>query len=136
MLQELGVVCQLSRWASKLSNYSKKVRRDVIAMQLSTRVADSSRCIEHIINTLKDQVKLINVVNTEDNMKPISGSQYMKLGSTKAFDQCLPIGRLPDRESKLPGLMTCSGASDGATKVYLRRGLTATMAHEVGCNPN
>jgi hypothetical protein len=33
----------------------KKVHRDMTAMQLSTRVADSSRYIEYIINPLQHQ---------------------------------------------------------------------------------
>jgi hypothetical protein len=77
---------RLSRRLSKLSNCSEKVHRDVIAMQLSTRVVDSSRCIEHIINPLQHRVKLIKEVKTEDRMKLISGSQCMKSSSTKASD--------------------------------------------------
>jgi hypothetical protein len=41
----------------------------------------------------------------------------MKSGSTKVFDQCLSIDQWPDREPKLSGLMTCSGASDDTTYV-------------------
>jgi hypothetical protein len=63
------------------------------AVQLLTRVANSSRCEEHIINPLQYRKEHIQTVNTEDSMKPIGESQRMKLGSTKAPDQCLPIGR-------------------------------------------
>jgi hypothetical protein len=61
--------------------------------QLLTRVMDSSRCEEHIINPLQHRKELVQVVKTEDSMKPLSGSQRMKSGSTKTSDQCLPIGR-------------------------------------------
>jgi hypothetical protein len=84
-------VHQLSKRSSKLSNYPEKVHRDVIATQLLTRVADSSRCVEHIINPLQHWVKHVKAVQIEDSMKPIGESQHMKSDSTKAFDQCLPI---------------------------------------------
>jgi hypothetical protein len=61
--------------------------------QLLTRVMDSSRCEEHIINPLQHREELVQVVKIEDSMQPLSGSQRMKSGSTKASDQCLPIGR-------------------------------------------
>jgi hypothetical protein len=60
--------------------------------QLLTRVMDSSRCEEHIINPLQHREELVQVVKIEDSMQPLSGSQRMKSGSTKASDQCLPIG--------------------------------------------
>jgi hypothetical protein len=63
------------------------------AMQLLTRVADSSRCEEHIINPLQQQKEYIQPVKIEDSMKSISGSQCMKSGSTKASDQCFSIDR-------------------------------------------
>jgi hypothetical protein len=62
-------------------------------VQLSTRVAESSRCKEHVMNPLQHRVKLIKAVKTEDSMELINGSQYLKSGSTKASDQCLSIGR-------------------------------------------
>jgi hypothetical protein len=44
-------VCQLSRRSSKLFNFlEKRYIEGVTAVQQSTRVADSSMCIEHIIN--------------------------------------------------------------------------------------
>jgi hypothetical protein len=64
-------------------------RRD--NLPASTRVADSSRCMEHIINPLQYRVKRVKAVKIEDSMKPISGSQCMKSGLTKVSDQCLPI---------------------------------------------
>jgi hypothetical protein len=122
MLREPCVMHWLSRRSSKLSNCIEKVHRDMTVVQLSTHIVDSSRCIEHIINTLQHRVKHVKVVKTEDSTKPISGSQCMKSSSTKTFDQCLPIGRWLDREPKLSGLMICSGASDGAINVYPGRG--------------
>jgi hypothetical protein len=86
-------VRQLSTWSSKLSNYPKKVHRDVTAAQLLTHVANSSRCEEHIINPLQHQKEHIQAIKTEDSMKLIGGSQRMKSGSTKASDQCLSISR-------------------------------------------
>jgi hypothetical protein len=71
----------------------KKVHRDVITAQLLTRIADSSRCVEHIIKQLQHQKKHVKAVKTEDSIKPIGGSQHMKSGSTKTFDQCWSIGR-------------------------------------------
>jgi hypothetical protein len=71
----------------------EKVHGDVMTTQLLTRVADSSRCVEHIINPLQHRERHVKAVKTEDSMKPISGSQRMKSGSTDAFDQCLPIGQ-------------------------------------------
>jgi hypothetical protein len=44
------------------------------AMQLLTRVADSSRCEEYIINPLQHRKEHISVVKIEDSMKPIGGS--------------------------------------------------------------
>jgi hypothetical protein len=87
------VMRRLSRWSRKLSNYLEKVDRNVTAMQLSTRTVDSSRCIEHIINPLQHWVKHVKAIKTKDSMKLIKRSQCMKLGSTKASDQCLPIGQ-------------------------------------------
>jgi hypothetical protein len=84
---------QLSSQSSKLSNYPKKVHRDMTVMQLLTRVIDSSRCEEHIINPLQHWKEHIRVVRTEDSMKPIGGSQHMKSDSTKSSDQCLSFGR-------------------------------------------
>jgi hypothetical protein len=84
---------RLSRRSSKLSNYLEKVHRDVATSQLLTCVADSSRCIEHISNLLQHQEKHVKAVKTEGGMKLISRSQHIKLGSAKASDQCLPIGR-------------------------------------------
>jgi hypothetical protein len=86
-------VRRLSRQSSKLSNYPEKVHRDVMAVQLLTRVTDSSRCELHIINPLQHRKEHIRTIKTEDSMKPISGSQHIKSGSTKASDQCLPIDR-------------------------------------------
>jgi hypothetical protein len=86
-------MCQLSRRPSKLTNYPENVHRDVTTVQLLTYVVDSSRCEEHIINPLQHQEMLVQAVKTEDSMKPITGSQRMKSGSTKASDQCFPIGR-------------------------------------------
>jgi hypothetical protein len=65
---------RLSRRSSKLSNYPKKVQRDVTVMQLSTHVVDSSRCMEHIINPLQHWVKYVKVVKTEGSMKLINRS--------------------------------------------------------------
>jgi hypothetical protein len=62
-------------------------------MQLLTRVTDSSRCEEHIINPLLHRKEYIQAVKTEDSMKSIDGSQRMKSGSAKPFDQCLLIDR-------------------------------------------
>jgi hypothetical protein len=84
---------RLSRRSSKLSNYPEKVHRDVMVAQLLTRVVNSSRYEEHIINPLQHQKEHIQAVKTKDSMKSISGSQRMESGSTKASDQCLPIGR-------------------------------------------
>jgi hypothetical protein len=84
---------RLSMRSSKLSNCLEKVHKDVAAAQFLTRVTDSSTCVDHIINPLQHRKKNVKAVKTEDSMKPISGSQRMKSGSTKASDQCLPIGR-------------------------------------------
>jgi hypothetical protein len=129
-------MCQLFRRSSQLSNYPEKAHRDVTATQILTRVADSSRCVEHIINPLQHRVNHVKAVQIEDNMKSIGESQHMKSSSTKASDQCLLIGRKSDRESKLPNLMTCSGASDDDTNIIQAKGLIATMTHEVVRNPN
>jgi hypothetical protein len=83
---------RLSRRSSKLSNCPEKVHKDVAAAQLLTRAADLSTCVKHIINPLQHREKHVKAVKIEDSMKPISGSQRMKSGSTKASDQCLPIG--------------------------------------------
>jgi hypothetical protein len=88
----VSCVCYLDGQTNCLTA-QKKVHRDVTLMQLSTCVANSSRYIEHIINLLQHQVKLISAVKTEVSMEPISRSRCMKSGLTKAFDQCLPIGR-------------------------------------------
>jgi hypothetical protein len=71
----------------------EKVHSDVTIMQLLTRVADSSRCFEHIINPLQHRKRHVKAVKTEDSMKLIIRSQHIKSGSTKVSDQCLPIGR-------------------------------------------
>jgi hypothetical protein len=84
---------RLSERSSKLSNCLKKVHRDVTVVQLLTRVADSSRCVEHIINPLQRRVKHVKTVKTEHSMKLISGSQRMKSSSIKTSDQYLLIGR-------------------------------------------
>jgi hypothetical protein len=63
-----------------------------MTVELLTHVADSSRCEEHIINPLQHREKHVQAVKAKDSMKPISGSQRMKSGSTKASDQCFPIG--------------------------------------------
>jgi hypothetical protein len=76
-----------------MSSYLERLHRDVMAVHLLTRVADSSRCEEHIINPLQHQKEHIRAVKTEDSRKLIGGSQRMKSGSTKTSDQCLPIGR-------------------------------------------
>jgi hypothetical protein len=89
----LRTVCRLSKRSSKLFNYPKKVHIDVTVVQLLTHIVNSSRCEEHIINPLWHQKEHIQTVKTEDGMKPISRSQRMESGSTKASDQCLPIGR-------------------------------------------
>jgi hypothetical protein len=86
-------VRRLFRRSSKLSNYPEKVHRDVMAAQLLTRVVNSLRCEEHIINTLQPRKEHIQAVKTEDSMKSIGGSQRMKSSSTKAFNQCLLIGQ-------------------------------------------
>jgi hypothetical protein len=90
----LRIVRRLSRRSSKLSNYPEKVHRDITVVSLLTRVADSSRCEEHIINSLEHRKERIQAVKIEDTMKPIGGSHGMKSGSTKASDQCLPIDRV------------------------------------------
>jgi hypothetical protein len=77
---------RLSKRSSKLSNCLEKVHRDVTIVQLSTRVAYSSRCVEHIIDPMQHRVKHVKAVKNEDNMKLISGSQHMKSGSTKVSD--------------------------------------------------
>jgi hypothetical protein len=48
--------------------------RDVTTVQLSTRVADSSICIEHIINPVRHRVKLIRRLKIEGNVKLVSGT--------------------------------------------------------------
>jgi hypothetical protein len=83
----------LSVRSSKLSNCPEKVHRDMMTSQLLTRVTYLSRCVEYIINPLQHQKRHVKAVKIEDSMKPISGSQHMKSGSTKAPDQFLPIGR-------------------------------------------
>jgi hypothetical protein len=65
----------------------------MMAAQVLTRVANSSRCEEHIIDPLQHQKEHIQAVKTEDSMKPNDGSQRMKSGSTKVSDQCMLIGR-------------------------------------------
>jgi hypothetical protein len=59
----------------------------------------------------------------------------MKSGLTKVSDHYLPIDR-PDRELKLPDLMTCLRACDNTTYVTWARGSIAAAAHEVECNSN
>jgi hypothetical protein len=86
-------VHRLSRRSSKLSNYPEKVHRDVAVVQLLTRVVNLSRCEEYIINPLQHRKEHIQAVKTKDSMKSIDESQCMKSDSTKASDQCLPIGR-------------------------------------------
>jgi hypothetical protein len=61
--------------------------------QLLTRVVDLLMYVEHIINPLQHREKHVKAVKTEDSMKPISGAQHMNSCSTKALDQCLPIGQ-------------------------------------------
>jgi hypothetical protein len=63
------------------------------AAQLLTRVTNSSTCEKHIIDPLLHQKAHIQAVKIKDSMKPIGGSQCMKLGSTKVSNQCLSIGR-------------------------------------------
>jgi hypothetical protein len=135
-LQKSCVVRQLPRRSSKQSNCPEKVHRDVTAAQLLTHVADSLRYVQHIINPLQRRVKHLKTIQIKDSMKLINEFQHMKSGSTKASDQCLPIGRKSDREPKLPGLTICSWASDDTTNVTRVRGPIATAAHEVGHNPN
>jgi hypothetical protein len=77
MLRGPCVVRRLSRRSSKLSNYQEKIHRNVTVTQLLTHVADSSKCEEHIINSLQHQKEYIQAVKTEDSMKPIGGSQRM-----------------------------------------------------------
>jgi hypothetical protein len=84
---------QLSRWPSKLFNCPEKVHKDVTAAELLTRVVNSSRCVEHIMNPLQHQVKHIKAIQIKGSMKSISESQRMRSGSIKVSDQCLPIGR-------------------------------------------
>jgi hypothetical protein len=76
-------------------------------MQLSTHVVDSSRCKEHIINSLQHRVNLIEVVKNQDSMEPNSRSHHLKAEPTEASDQCLSVGREPVREPKLSGLTIC-----------------------------
>jgi hypothetical protein len=98
----LAINCDASRTMSHASviqtvkqifQLPKKVHKDVTAAQLLTHVMNSSRCEEHIINPLQHRKEYIHAVKTEDNIKSIGGSQRMKSGSTKASDQCLPLGR-------------------------------------------
>jgi hypothetical protein len=86
MFREPCIVHRLSRWSSKLSNCPEKVHGDVTTTQLLTRVADSSRCVESIINQLQHRVKHVKILQIEDSIKPIGESQRMKSGSTKASD--------------------------------------------------
>jgi hypothetical protein len=123
-LQKSCVVRQLPRRSSKQSNCPEKVHRDVTAAQLLTHVADSLRCVQHIINPLQCRVKHLKTIQIKDSMKPINEFQHMKSGSTKASDQCLP------------GLTICLWASDDTTNVTRARGPIATAAHEVRHNPN
>jgi hypothetical protein len=44
---------------SKLSNYPKKVHKNVTVVQLLTCVTDSSRCEEYIINSLQHRKEYI-----------------------------------------------------------------------------
>jgi hypothetical protein len=97
-------------------------------MQLSTRVVDSSRCIERIINPPQHWVKIKRRVKIEDNKKSISGSQGVRSGSTNASDECVPIGRQSDREPKLFGLTTCSGASDDTTNIRPGQGPSSCIS--------
>jgi hypothetical protein len=52
VFRELCVMRRLSKWSSNMSNGPEKLNKDVIVVQLSTRVADSLRCVEYIINPL------------------------------------------------------------------------------------
>jgi hypothetical protein len=67
--------------------FQRKVHRDVTVVQLSTRVADSSMCIEHIINLVWHQVKLTIRLKIEGSVKPISGTRCMSLVLTELSDQ-------------------------------------------------
>jgi hypothetical protein len=71
---------RLSRQSSNLSNCPKKVHADMVAAQLLPRAADSSRCVEPIINPLQHRERLVKAGKTEDGMKPISGSRRIKSG--------------------------------------------------------
>jgi hypothetical protein len=78
-LQSLCILRQLSRWSSKLCNFLEKdtQRRDN-RVAIDMCIADSSMCIEHIINPVQHRVKIIIGLKIEDSMKLIRGSLYMK----------------------------------------------------------
>jgi hypothetical protein len=54
-------------------------RRDGRAA-IDTCIADSSMCIEHIINPVRHRMKLIRRLKIEGRVKPNSGTQCMKSG--------------------------------------------------------
>jgi hypothetical protein len=58
--------------------FQRKLHRDVTVVQLSTRVVDSSMCIEHIINPVWYRVKLIIIWKIEGSTKPISRTRCVK----------------------------------------------------------
>jgi hypothetical protein len=72
-------VRRLSRQSSKLSNFSEKGThgRDDRAV-IDTCIADSSMCIEHIINPVRHWIRLIRRLMIEGSMKPNSGARCMK----------------------------------------------------------
>jgi hypothetical protein len=70
---------RLSRQISKLSNFSEKgIQRRDGRVAADTCIADSSMCIEHIINPVQHRVKIIRRLKIEGSVKPIRGTRCMK----------------------------------------------------------
>jgi hypothetical protein len=89
MLLQEQVSFWLSRWSSKLSNFSvKSAQRCAGRAASDTCVADSSRFIEHIINPLQHRIKVVRRLKTEDSLMRFQESLCMKAGSIEASDQC------------------------------------------------
>jgi hypothetical protein len=82
----LKIMHQLSRRSSKLANFSEKATQihDGDAT-LDLYIADSSMCIEHIINPAQLQIKITRRLKIEGCMKSIRRIQSMK----SDFNRCV-----------------------------------------------
>jgi hypothetical protein len=122
-LLEPYIVHQLSRRSIKRPNFSEKCTQKTWRSCNNWHELWTRQCVSNTLSTqCSIRKKMIRGLKNGDSVKQIKGTRCMRLGSNGGVRSVNTNHSIAWSRTNVTRLMTCSGASDDTTNIYLGQG--------------